>query len=250
MIKLALQMFTVRNEWAKDPEKTLAAISAIGYSGVEFTDYLGMDATELKDLLDKYGLKAVSSHISYKKLSENFIDEINYVKALGANYITIPSLPSEMRNDELSILHAAAELDDMARKAKQKGISLSYHNHTFEFLTVFNNRSIEQILIDEAPNLNFEVDTGWAGVSGIDNKEFLAKLGYRVDLVHVKDVNNENIPVEIGEGRLNIKAVFDMVDKMAIRWAIVEQDTMQAYSELESIKVSYDNIQERYIKFL
>ena len=87
-------------------------------------------------------------------------------------------------------------------------------------------------------------------VIGIDNKEFLAKLGYRVDLVHVKDVNNENIPVEIGEGRLNIKAVFDMVDKMAIRWAIVEQDTMQAYSELESIKVSYDNIQERYIKFL
>ena len=155
-----------------------------------------------------------------------------------------------MRKDELSVLHAAAELDDMARKAKQKGISLSYHNHTFEFLTVFNNRSIEQILIDEAPNLNFEIDTGWAGSVDVDNKEFLTKLGYRVDLVHVKDVNNEDIPVEIGEGRLNMKAVFDTVDKMAIRWAIVEQDKMRAYPALESIKISYDNIQEKYIKFL
>ena len=47
-----------------------------------------------------------------------------------------------------------------------------------------------------------------------------------------------------------MKAVFDTVDKIAIRWAIVEQDNMMAYPALESIKVSYDNIQEKYIKFL
>ena len=251
MIKLALQLYTVRNEIKNDLEGTLAAIAAVGYSGIELGgNYFGMEPSELKALLDKYGLKVVSSHVSYKRMVENLMEEVNYVKALGANYITIPCLPDEMRKDELSVLHAAAAMDDMARKAKQKGISLSYHNHTEEFLTVFNNRNIEQILIDEAPNLNFEIDTGWAGVAGVDNKEFLTKLGYRVDLVHIKDVNNDNIPVEIGEGRLNMKAVFDTVDKMAIRWAIVEQDKMMAYPALESIKVSYDNIQEKYIKFL
>ncbi len=250
MIKIALQLYTVREELKEDFEGTLAAITSAGYSGVELCDRYDMDAAEMKALLDKYNLKAVSCHVGYNKLISDFYEYINYVKALGANYITIPSLPKEMRKDEISVLHAAAEMDDMARRAKQKGISLSYHNHVYEFNTVFNGRSIEQILIDEAPNLNFEIDTGWSGVAGVDNKEFLTKLGYRLDLVHIKDVDNENIPVEIGEGRLNVKAVIDTADKLAVRWCIVEQDQMRNYPALESIKISYDNIQEKYIKFL
>lgn len=250
MIKIALQLYTVREALSEDFEGTLAAIASAGYSGVELCDRYDRDAEEMKALLDKYGLKAVSCHVGYNKLASDFYEYINYMKALGANYITIPGLPEEMRNDEMSVLHAAAEMDDMARKAKQKGISLSYHNHVYEFTTFFNGRCIEQILMDEAPNLNFEVDTGWSGVADVDNKEFLTKLGYRLDLVHIKDVDNENIPVEIGEGRLNIKAVIDTADKLAVRWGIVEQDSMRAYPALESIKISYDNIQEKYIKFL
>jgi sugar phosphate isomerase/epimerase len=251
MIKLALQLYTVRKEIEADLEGTLAKISEIGYSGVEFYGgYYGLEADEMKALLDKNNLKAVSSHVNYEQLEADLQKHINYMKALGANHITLPSLPNGAKDSEMTLLHVAAELEDMGRKAKQKGISLSFHNHREEFETVFSGRTVEQILIDEAPNLNFEVDTGWSAVAGVDNKEFLTRLGYRLDLVHIKDVDNEDIPVEIGEGRLNIKAVFDTANKLAVRWCIVEQDCMRDYPTFESIKRSYDNIQEKYIRFL
>ena len=130
MIKLALQLYTVRNELEADLEGTLAAISKIGYSGVEFCgNYYGLEATEMKELLDKYNLKAVSSHIKYRYLKEDFCDHIRYLKTLGANHITIPALPKEAKEDEIELLRIAASLDNMAKRVKRKGLSLSFHNH-------------------------------------------------------------------------------------------------------------------------
>ena len=67
--RIGAQLYTVRKEIEADLEGTLAKISEIGYSGVEFYGgYYGLEADEMKALLDKNNLKAVSSHVNYEQL--------------------------------------------------------------------------------------------------------------------------------------------------------------------------------------
>src|SRR6266545_2534092 len=56
-IPFGLQLFSVRNECAKDLDGTVAAVAKMGYKAVEFAGYHGRDAKALRKLLDDVGLK-------------------------------------------------------------------------------------------------------------------------------------------------------------------------------------------------
>ena len=60
--KIGLQLFGVRDKMEQDMEATLKAVKEMGYDYVEFAGYFGKTAGEVKALLDKYGLTAVSVH--------------------------------------------------------------------------------------------------------------------------------------------------------------------------------------------
>jgi len=56
-IPIALQLYSVRKEAAKDLEGVIAAVAKMGYKGVEFAGYHNRDAKTLRKLLDDNGLK-------------------------------------------------------------------------------------------------------------------------------------------------------------------------------------------------
>src|SRR5713226_8952358 len=65
--RIGLELYAVRHEMAKDPEKTLAAIRAIGYTDVELLwsfDNFHRTAAQVAVTLKKEGLRAPSAHIS------------------------------------------------------------------------------------------------------------------------------------------------------------------------------------------
>ena len=59
-LPIALQMYTVRDEAARDFAGTLAQVARIGYAGVELGGYPGRDPSEVRRLLDENGLIAVT----------------------------------------------------------------------------------------------------------------------------------------------------------------------------------------------
>ena len=61
-IPIALQMYTLRNETARDFAGTLREVAKIGYAGVEFAGTDGLSAAELRRLLDDLNLRAAGSH--------------------------------------------------------------------------------------------------------------------------------------------------------------------------------------------
>jgi len=67
-IPVALQLYSVREECARDFPVTLAAVADMGYEGVEFAGYYGRSADELRKMLDKVGLRAAGTHISVDAL--------------------------------------------------------------------------------------------------------------------------------------------------------------------------------------
>ena len=61
-IPIALQLYSVRQDCAKDLPGTLAAVAKMGYDGVEFAGYHGRSAAELRKCAMTLGLKVAGTH--------------------------------------------------------------------------------------------------------------------------------------------------------------------------------------------
>lgn len=82
--KIGLQLYTVKEEAAKDFIGTIEKVAAAGYKNIEFAGFFNTPAEKLKDTLDRLSLKAVSSHVDKNMLLNNLDDLIAYHKVIGA----------------------------------------------------------------------------------------------------------------------------------------------------------------------
>ena len=57
MKKVGLQLYSVGGDMARSVPETLKRVAELGYKQVEFAGYFGVDAKEMKRMLDEYGLE-------------------------------------------------------------------------------------------------------------------------------------------------------------------------------------------------
>jgi sugar phosphate isomerase/epimerase len=67
-----VQLYTVRDLMKEDFDGTIAKVAQVGYKEVEFAGYFGHTAQQVKDVLQKNGLTAPSTHVQYDELDEKF----------------------------------------------------------------------------------------------------------------------------------------------------------------------------------
>src|SRR5438046_10692369 len=95
-IPFGLQLYSVRNECAKDLDGTVAAVAKMGYKAVEFAGYHGRDARALRKLLDEVGLQCCGTHIRlHTLLGDNLPKTIEFNQTLGNKFLIVPSLPGK-----------------------------------------------------------------------------------------------------------------------------------------------------------
>ena len=88
---VGIQLYGVRNALQADFEGTLAAVQALGYEYVEFAGYYGgKTGEEIKEILDRLGLKCVSVHQSLDFFKEDAQKGVDFFKAFGVKYVVIP----------------------------------------------------------------------------------------------------------------------------------------------------------------
>src|SRR5947207_12128453 len=93
-IPFALQLYSVRNECAKDLDGTVAKVARMGYKAVEFAGYHGRDSKSLRKLLDDLGLKCCGTHIGLDTvLGDNLAKTVEFNHVLGNPFLIVPSLP-------------------------------------------------------------------------------------------------------------------------------------------------------------
>src|SRR5438105_13487015 len=85
----------------RDPERTLAAIRAIGYTDVEllwsFKNF-GRTPEQVRATLDHEGLRAPSAHIAPETiLGDEWTRSLETARLLGHDYLIVPSLPAETK---------------------------------------------------------------------------------------------------------------------------------------------------------
>ena len=89
---IGYQVYSAREDAAKDLLGTLKALKAMGYDGVEFAGFFGYSAQQVKDMLDANGLVAVSSHVPVQSIENAMFGTIAYHQAIGCKYIAVPSV--------------------------------------------------------------------------------------------------------------------------------------------------------------
>src|SRR5436309_13007127 len=132
-IPFALQLYSVRNECAKDLPGTITAVSKMGYKAVEFAGYHGRDAKTLRTMLDEAGLKCCGTHIALDTLlGDNLPKTIQFNQTLGNKFLIVPSLPGKYTRNRKTWEQAADIFSDLAEKVKPEEMKVVYHNHSAE----------------------------------------------------------------------------------------------------------------------
>jgi sugar phosphate isomerase/epimerase len=239
---IGIQLYTVRGEFAKDVEGTLARIGEIGFKEVEFAGYPQGTAASLRSMLDQLGLTAPSSHVALQALRSEWERALEQAAVLGQKYIVVASLPPSDRRTTDDWKRTAALFNKAGEISKRMGIQFCYHNHDFEF-TVLDEVVLYDLLLKEAdPSLvQLELDLYWITKAGRDPLEYFAKYPGRFPLVHVKDMDAtpRKCFADVGTGTIDFKRVFQQANKAGIKHYFYEQDSTPG-TPLQSAKASFD----------
>jgi sugar phosphate isomerase/epimerase len=241
ILPIALQLYTVRDQTERDFTGTLERVAEIGYPGVEFAGYGGLEARQLHDLLVRLGLAAAGAHVSLAALEADAAREIEYCLAIGCHYLVVPWLPLE-RRDPAGAPALAGFLDRLGRQCQEAGLGLAYHNHSFEFETVDGEVMLDGLLKATDPKLvALELDIYWALYAGMDPLTYMQRNADRVRLLHLKDMRPDREATEVGEGIIDMVGIARAAERQGVKWLIVEHDEPTMPS-LESARASFENM--------
>ena len=247
-IPVALQLYSVREDCARDLPGTLEAVANMGYDGVEFAGYYGRSADELRKMLDNLGLRVAGTHIRINTLlGDELKQTIEFNRILGNRFLIVPSLPENMRSSKAVWLETARLMNDMAEKVKPEGMRVGYHNHAIEFQPIEGDLPWDIFFRATVPDVVMQLDTGNAmhgGVSPDGILEILKHYPGRAVTVHLKEFSSTNKQALIGEGEMKWKEFFSLCETIGgTEWYIVEQESY-AFPPLECVRRCIKNLRE------
>ncbi|SHE09697.1 Hydroxypyruvate isomerase [Chlamydia abortus] len=248
---IGLQMYTLRDETARDFPGTLRKVAALGYEGVEFAGYGGMTPPQLKNLLEELQLRAIGSHVSVSDLKDRLEEVVEMNAAIGASYVVCPYLTVEQRS-EGALADTVSLFQKASRELAKHGIRFGYHNHDFELTETVGGERLFDRLFGMMSNEEcfVEMDVCWVHHGGQDPLEYIRKYAGRVPLIHLKDMrtleDGKAQTVELGQGEIDLPAVISAAGSAGAEWLIVEQDHCQN-PPLESIETSMRWLKTNYL---
>jgi sugar phosphate isomerase/epimerase len=251
---IGIQLYTLRNEIAKDTQATLSQVAADGYKQVEPYGFPNADAmiAAAKNL----GMAVHSSHFEWDSVvnpkdagMSDFARILDKAEQVGLSHLVIPYLQDDNRKTLDDYKKVAANANQAAAMAKKAGIQLAYHNHNFEFEPKEGGKCGYDVLIEEfSSDMKFEVDVFWVKAAGIEPVALIKKLNGRVTQVHLKDLKaglelpmyTTGVPKEafreLGNGIIAMQPILVAAKEAGVVHCHVEQD--QSPDPLASIQQS------------
>jgi sugar phosphate isomerase/epimerase len=235
---IGIQLYTVRGLMQRDAAGTLEKIAKIGYQEVEFAGLYGKSAKEMRSLLDRFGLAATSSHIGTAEMRGDWERTLEDAVTLGQRYITCAWIDAGDRT--LNGYREIADLFDRSGEAaRTAGLQLCYHNHDFEFRRVEGVVPYDLLLSECDHDLvKMEMDIYWLVKGGRDPLEYFQWYPGRFPLLHVKDMDAAGKMVDVGQGVIGFRGIFEHAAQAGMQHFFVEHD--EPKDPLATARVSYD----------
>lgn len=249
-LPLSIQLYTVRDHTAKDFAGTVKRLADIGFKGVELAGYGNLkSAGEVRKALDAAGLVVSGAHTGIDGLLTDPGKVAEEQKILGNPHVICPWAPLDNK-PESEYLAFAQQLEKAGAAAVQHGLTLAYHNHSFEYKPFGKKNGktydgLDIIFQNTKPDhVKAELDLFWVAHGGHNPAPYIQALGSRTILVHLKDmqVGPDRRFANVGEGIMDWKTIIPAAQKVGVRWYVVEQDDCYGQDPLDAARISFENL--------
>jgi len=194
------------------------------FDGVEFAGFPtdSEESETVSTALETNGLAMAGTHVGLDDLEDDLDAVVSACRTVGCSAVVVPWLDPSVFDSRASVEEAAERLGAAAERLAEHGLSLHYHNHDQEFVDLGGRPAIETLL-DDTPEVGFELDLGWAGAAGYDPLDVFEQYADRIDIAHLKDYDAETgDPVEVGRGDLDVEAVVEAARTHDVDWLVYE----------------------------
>ena len=232
--RIGLELYAVRRAMAADPDRTLAAIRAIGYTDVEllwqFKNF-GRSTQQVRAALAREGLRAPSAHVAPELLidGDGWKRSIDTAKALGHEYLIVPSLPSETNASIEAWQRWADRFNVAGQSARSANLWLAFHNEPDHMKPIGEHAEIPyDVFVSrlDAGAVRLQLDVGNMLLGGGDPTAYLARYSDRYWSFHLKDtVPNRSKDTELGSGIFDFGKFLAAVPALPRKPCYVEQET-------------------------
>jgi sugar phosphate isomerase/epimerase len=228
-LPVALQLYSIRNDCAKDFDAALAEVAQMGFDGVEFAGYHKYDGkpAELRKKLDELNLKVAATHIGTGNFQGDSLKRaIDFHQTIGCRFLIVPGDRDFTNPEKCEAL--ALIFNQTAATLKPLGMACGYHNHTGEFKKhgdktfwdLFAERTTKDVILQQ--------DCGWTAAAGLDPVEMMKRYPGRMRSTHFKPtvVNNEpGKKAFLGQDSVDWAAVIEGCHQYGgTEWITLEQE--------------------------
>lgn len=242
-LPIGLELYSVRDELARDLPNTLKTVANIGYEVVEFYapyyQWTPAYAKGVRSQLDDLGLRCYSTHNGFDSFTPGpkMAHAIELNQILGTRYIVLASSPRtegvegwKKRCEELS---AAAEL------LKPHGLAAGYHNHQAEWAKLENGQCILEVIAANTPKeFVLQLDVGTCEEAGADPVAWVKANPGRIRTMHLKDwaPGEKGYRVLFAEGVTPWRELLAAAESVGgVEYFLIEQEGSR-YPEFETVK--------------
>ena len=235
--ELGIQLFSVRDRMTtrEDAQYTFKKLKEYGFTQVQTAGVPAWGFEAFAQDVKDAGLTVVGTHLGFD-LIQNTEECVRAHNILGTTNAGIGGASAETVSKFCEDANLAAE------KLSKFGMKFTYHNHSFEFGKVGNERVIDILVRELDPkNCSFVLDTYWVQNAGGFVNEWIEKLAGRIDILHLKDravKGNDGYITELGNGNLDFKSIMKTAEATGVKYFCYEQDSGHVINPLESAKQS------------
>lgn len=242
-----LQLYSLRSQFKlRGTAWTLDKVKEMGIVEVELASGVPDLAPEpMKMELDKRGLKAVSSHFSYKRWKTDLDNVVKEAKILGIQYAGCAWIDHKDDFDAAECADAVEVFNKAGAALAKEGIKFFYHLHGFEFQPAEGGTLADRLIKETKPgDVSYQMDVLWIIFPGQSPAGLMDKYSDRWVLMHLKDLKkgiatgaltghtDVNNNVVLGEGQVNWPEVFAAAQKIGIKHYFIEDESDSVLEQL------------------
>lgn len=248
-MNFGVQTFTIRKAQKKDIKKSYRKLAEMGVSELEIAriDFNEKNAQTVKEIKDLCGIYPVSIQVKPKYVFGDVDGVVKFCEITGCKNVVISMLPFDcILGSEDKFYAFVDSLDRQYEIYQERGITLAYHHHNWEYIRLSNGKTRMEELLSRTSKINFVHDTYWTARSGISPAMQIREFGDRLLGIHLRDLAFKKKFIDVvphdtvvGEGVIDFATVLEAAREVGCAYTVIEQKTNAPY---EDIRRSLNNL--------
>jgi sugar phosphate isomerase/epimerase len=242
---LGLQLYSLRDLFAKDVPGTLQKVRDFGFRYVEVAGTYNLTPEEFATKLRYYGLKPIAGHFPYERLRDDIESVATEAKTLGLEYVGCAWIPHERPFNENTAREAIAVFNRAGEALAKHNLKFMYHQHGYEFQPHGDGTLLDLMMRETKPEfVRWQMDLVWIILPGADPVQLLEKYASRWELIHLKDLK-QGVPtnnltggtdvrnnVALGTGQADLPAILRTAKKVGVKWYFIEDESPDVVQQI------------------